>query len=74
MRTSINIVSMFYLHFQAVVESVTAAFEYADIPLDVGKAVQPDMLFDRDHKFVYVMTEKKVSANSHRMNFLPLGP
>ncbi|XP_003737136.3 plexin-A4 [Galendromus occidentalis] len=46
---------------KAVVESVNSAFEYADIALDEGKPVQPDMLFDREHKYVYVMTEKKIT-------------
>lgn len=51
----------FFLSLQAVVESVTSAFEYSDLQIDEGKAVSPDMLFDKNKEFLYVMTERRVS-------------
>ncbi|KFM60858.1 Plexin-A2, partial [Stegodyphus mimosarum] len=46
---------------KAVVESVTSAFEYSDLQIDEGKSVSPDMLFDKNKEFLYVMTERRVT-------------
>ncbi|KAF8785202.1 plexin-A2-like isoform X2 [Argiope bruennichi] len=46
---------------KAVVESVTSAFEYSDLQIDESKSVSPDMLFDKNKEFLYVMTERRVT-------------
>ncbi|GFY75729.1 hypothetical protein TNIN_425621 [Trichonephila inaurata madagascariensis] len=46
---------------KAVVESVTSAFEYSDLQIDEAKSVSPDMLFDKNKEFLYVMTERRVT-------------
>ncbi|GIX99609.1 hypothetical protein CEXT_662822 [Caerostris extrusa] len=45
----------------SVVESVTSAFEYSDLQIDEAKSVSPDMLFDKNKEFLYVMTERRVT-------------
>ncbi|GAB0093919.1 Plexin_cytopl domain-containing protein [Sergentomyia squamirostris] len=44
-----------------VVESATSAIEYADLVIDEGSSVNPDMHFDTHQMNIYVMTERKVS-------------
>ncbi|KAF9803702.1 hypothetical protein SFRURICE_012001 [Spodoptera frugiperda] len=44
-----------------VVESATSAFEYGDIVVDEGSAVNKDLHFDTQFMHLYVMTERKVS-------------
>nr|WGN96276.1 setae polypeptide [Ochrogaster lunifer] len=44
-----------------VVESATSAFEYGDIVVDEGSAVNKDLAFDPQFMHLYVMTERKVS-------------
>lgn len=55
-----------------VVESGTAAVEYADILIDEGSPINQDMFFDKKEMNIYVMSERKVSkvrvheCNVHR--------
>ncbi len=37
------------------------AFEYGDITVDEGSRVSSDLVFDPQRKYLYVMTEHKVS-------------
>uniref|UniRef100_A0A1B0CEW4 Sema domain-containing protein n=1 Tax=Lutzomyia longipalpis TaxID=7200 RepID=A0A1B0CEW4_LUTLO len=46
---------------KVVVESATAALEYADIVVDEGNPVNADMHFDTHQMNIYVMTTNKVS-------------
>uniref|UniRef100_A0A1B0D0Z4 Uncharacterized protein n=1 Tax=Phlebotomus papatasi TaxID=29031 RepID=A0A1B0D0Z4_PHLPP len=46
---------------KVVVESATAAIEYADIVVDEGNPVNPDMHFDTHQMNIYVMTTKRIS-------------
>jgi len=43
------------------VENANTAVEYADIAIDEGSPINPDMFFDKKDMNVYVMSEKKIS-------------
>ncbi|XP_070491742.1 plexin-A4 [Chironomus tepperi] len=43
------------------VENANTAVEYADIVIDEGSSINPDMFFDKKDMNVYVMSEKKIS-------------
>lgn len=46
---------------KVVVESTSLAIEYADIPIDEGSRINPDMHFDNQKMHIYVMSKHKVS-------------
>lgn len=46
---------------KVVVESASLAIEYADIPIDEGSRINPDMHFDTQKMHIYIMSKHKVS-------------
>ncbi|GBN87525.1 hypothetical protein AVEN_232499-1 [Araneus ventricosus] len=60
-ENGISLIAAIFFSFQAVVETVLKASEYADLVIDERSPVNAEMVFDRAKNHLYVMTEKRVT-------------